>query len=450
MEDLEKIELGLRENLARKNYKSVKAIVADLLPADVFEIINDLNSTERVVVFRLLNKRVAAEVFTDLPIDQQSELLELLSEKQTTELFEELDPDDRADVLEEFPAGVVKQLLTLISPAEREMTARLLGYPENSAGRIMTPELVELRPTMTASEALEHIRLVGPNKEMIYICYVIGQYRKLRGAVSLREILFAPPGSKITDIMTKDPVCVSTQDDQEEVANIAVKYDLLAVPVVDAENRLVGIVTIDDLTDIIEEEVTEDVYRMAGIAELPESYFNTKTLVLFRRRFIWLVLLMVAQIFTGGILKHFESAMLSTVSLVFFIPMLMGTAGNAATQSATLVIRGLAIGEIDVRAIGRVLVRETGMGILLGLLLGAVGGLIALFLGGDVGRLYLAVSIAFMCTIFTANLVGAFLPLAFKRFGFDPAISSGPAITTVVDISGLVIYFLIAGSILNL
>ncbi len=449
MDETTEILPALRESLESKDYRTAKELVAQLHPADALELITELGTTERVIVFRLLYKQTAAEVFTDLPPDQQAILLELFTENQTAELFEEMDPDDRAFVLEEFPAGVVKELLGIISPAEREMTAALLGYPEDSAGRIMTPEDVDLRPTMTTKEAIDHIRRVGPNKEMIYICYVIGPYRKLRGTVSLREILFAQPDVLIRDIMTPNPVSVYTHDDQEEAASIAFKYDLLAVPVVDAENRLVGIITIDDLMDVFEEEVTEDIHRMAGMEELPESYFNTRMGVLFRSRMIWLVLLMIAQSFSGVILQHYEDALERMVALVYFVPMLIGTAGNTATQSAALVIRGLAVGEIDLKAVWRVLLRESLMGILLGVILGVLGGFIAYLMGKSVG-LFIIVSLAFMCTIFFASIVGAFLPLFFKRIGFDPAIASGPAITTVVDIVGLVIYFSISQIVFNL
>ncbi len=449
MEDVLEILPDLQEAIAKKQWRKANGMVAHLRPPDALALIMELGLTERAVVFRLLPKRVAAEVFTDLPPDQHALLLELFTEKQTAELFEEMDPDDRAEVLEELPAGVVKELLKIISPAEREMTARLLGYPEHSAGRIMTPEHVEVRPTMTAREAIEHIRRVGPNKEMIYIAYVISPFRKLKGTVSLRDMLFAPPEALILDIMTPNPVRVCTHDDQEEAANAAVKYDLLAVPVVDTEDRLVGVITIDDLTDVLAEEASEDAYRMAGIGTLPETYFNTRMTTLFRHRVIWLVLLMVAQIASGSVLKHYVESLSAVVALIFFIPMLAGSAGNTATQSATLIIRGLAVGEIDLRAVWRILARESLMGLFLGLLLGALSGCIAYIMGNDL-QMFIAVSIAFMSTVIVANLVGAFLPLVFKRLGFDPAVTSGPAITTVLDICSLTIYFSIAQLVFNL
>ncbi len=449
MEETREILSSLRENLENKDWHAVRTIVADIHPADALELITELRTTERVVVFRLLHKRIAAEVFTDLPPDQQSILLELFTESQTAKIFEEMDPDDRADVLEEFPAGVVRELLSVISPEERDMTARLLGYPENSAGRIMTPEYVEIRPRMKVSEALDHIRKTGQNKESIYICYVIGPYRKLKGVVSLRDMLFAHPDALIQDIMTSDPTKANTHDDQEDAASTAFKYDLIALPVVDNEDRLVGIITIDDLLDVVEEEATEDIHRMAAMEQLPESYFNTRLSVLFRNRAIWLLMLMVAQSISGVILKHYETALTTVVALIFFVPMLIGSAGNTATQSATLVIRGLAVGEIDIGGIWKVLMRESLMGVMLGVLLGLVGGLIAYVMGQD-PRMFVAVTLAFMLTIFFANIVGAFLPLVFKRIGFDPAITAGPAITTIIDITGLIIYFSIAAVVFNL
>lgn len=439
----------LTERIAAKNLRGVKELIEDLLPADALEVIQELGTTERVVVFRILPKRVAAEVFTELPPDQQAELLELFSDKQTAELFEQMDPDDRAEVLEEFPAGVVKDLLRVISPSERAMTAALLGYPENSAGRIMTPEFVDLRADMTVEEAIARIRRVGPDKETIYVCYVISPHRHLKGTVSLREILLAPADKRIEELMHPEPVTVHTRDDQEEVAATALRYDLLAVPVVDAENRLVGIVTVDDLLEVVEEEVSEDVYRMAGMEELPETYFDTRFITLFRRRFIWLLVLMAGQTIAGSILKHFEATLTAVVALVFFIPMLVGSAGSSGTQSATLMIRGLAVGDIDMSAVWRVLLRESLMGLLLGALLGIAGGAIAVGMGGD-PRLFAAVGLAFICTILTANVVGAFLPLLAKRIRWDPAVMAGPFITTVVDFTGLVIYFQIARAVFNL
>ena len=449
MDEIREILPILQETIRQKDWRTANAMVADLHPPDALELILEMDTSERVIVFRLLKKQTAAEVFTDLPPDQQQILLELFTEKQTAELLEEMDPDDRAEVLDELPAGVVKELLKAISPAEREMTAKLLGYPEGSAGRIMTPEFLEVRPNMTAAEAIQYVRRVGPNKELIYICYVISPHRKLKGTISLRELLFAPPESKVSDIMTPNPIRVYTHDDQEEPANAAVKYDLLAVPVVDNEERLVGVITIDDLTDVLAEEASEDVYRMAGMEELSESYFNTRAGTLFQRRVIWLLLLMVAQTISGGILKYHEASLSAVVALVFFLPMLAGSAGNTATQSAVLVIRGLAVGEIDLRALWRVILRESGIGIALGVILGLVGGIIAYFFGND-PRLFVAVSIAFMLSIFTANIVGAVLPMLFKRLGFDPAITSGPAITTILDITSLTIYFAVAQAVFNL
>lgn len=449
MDESREILEKLLEGLRKKDFREVKAVVSELHPADALELILELGTTDRVIVFRLLHKQTAAEIFTDLPPDQQAELLELFTEKQTAELFEEMDPDDRADVLEEFPAGMVTQLLKSISPAERQMTDILLGYPENSSGRIMTPEHVEVRPNWTAAQAIGHLRRVGANKEMIYICYVISSYRKLKGTVSLKDILLAPEDALISDIMNTNIFFVHTLDDQEEAALVAKKYDLLAVPVVDKEERLVGIITIDDLTDVIEEEASEDAYRMAAISELPESYFNTKIGTLFRKRIIWLVLLMFAQTISGGILKHFETTIQAVVALIYFVPMLAGSAGNSATQSATLIIRGIAVGEIDLKSISKIIVRESLTGILIGLVLGILGGTIAFFMGGD-PKLFATVSIAFMATILVTNLVGAMLPLLFKSMKLDPAVSSGPAITTIVDITGLMIYFSVARLMFNL
>ncbi|HEX9746636.1 MAG TPA: magnesium transporter [bacterium] len=438
-----------RELIDKRDFRALKDLLVDLHYADAVMLIEELDLKDRVIVFRVLPKRVAAEAFTYLPFDEQQQLLELFTDRQTAQMFEEMDPDDRADVLEEFPANVVRDLLKRISPEERMMTSQLLGYPENSAGRMMTPEFVDLKAEMSVDEAIEKIRRIGLQKETIYYLYVTSAHRKLKGTVSLRDIISAQPDVKIADIMAPDPVVANTHMDQEEVAAIAVKYDFLAVPVVDNENRLVGIVTIDDLVQVMEEEASEDVYRMAAMEELEDSYFDTSLPVLFRRRILWLILLVFAQAGTGALLKHYQEALTQVIMLVYFVPMLTGSSGNAGTQSAAIMIRGLATGEIEFNQIWRIIGREIAMGVILGLVLGIIGGSMSMILGND-PKLFLAVSIAFLLTIITGNFAGAFLPLLFKRIGFDPAVMSGPFITTIVDFSGVIIYFQIAKMIFNI
>ncbi len=449
MDKARKIKSRILDLIAERDFRGVKKLVVDLLPADALSLIEELDTLERVIVFRLLPKRTAAEVFTELPTEKETELLRLVPNKNLAVLFEQLDPDDRAAVLDEFPAGVVRDLLKVISPEERAMTSTLLGYPEDSAGRIMTPEYVDLHASMTVENAIERIRNVGPDRETIYTCYVIGPHRKLVGSVSLKDILLAPEGVILRDIMTPEPKTVSTHDDQEHAAAVGIRYDLLSVPVVDAESRLVGIITIDDITDVLHEEVGEDVYRMAGMEELENSYFNTGFFTLFRRRIFWLLLFMGAQAFAGGILRHYQDSMTEIIALIFFIPMLIGSAGNTGTQAATLVIRGLATGEINIAALGRVISRELLMGMLLGGLLGIAGGTIALLMGQE-PLLFVAVTISFMCTILTANVIGAGLPLLFEKLGLDPALMAGPVISTIVDVGGLLIYFQIAKVVFDL
>jgi len=357
--------------------------------------------------------------------------------------------DDRTALFDELPAKTVKKLLRHLSPEERQIANSLLNYKPFSAGRIMTPEFIDLKASMTAQEAIQHIRKEARNKETIYTCFVTDNERHLLGVVELEDLILANPETPVSVLMEDDPVYVTTDTDQEECAQIMSKYDLHALPVVDREKRLVGIVTFDDVLDVVEEEATEDFEKMAGIQPVEDTYLNTGILALSRKRFLWLLICILTEALTSSVLKNYSIALERVVALSFFIPLLIGTGGNAGTQSATLVIRGMTLGEIEWKNVGYIFARE----ILTGLLLGGALSLLA------VGRAYmlgtgtgvaLTVALALIAVVLIGNLAGALLPFVARLLRIDPAVMSGPFITTIVDVLGLIVYFEIAKRVLNL
>ena len=370
MENKLKNSEQITELLREKRLFELKDFLSKLLPFDITELIEPLEIGEKVILFRLLNKETAAEVFSLLEHDDQEELLTHFSTDKVKEIVEEMDPDDRAELFEELPEKMVKRLMWFLSPEERSLVNRLLGYPEDSAGRLMTPEFIELKKYRTAEEAIQKIRRIGLDKETIYNCYVVDEKGVLIGIVSLKDLLLASLQTLILDIMTTNFVSVITTDDQEEVAKVLADYDLNAIPVVDKDKKLVGIITVDDIVDVIHEEATEDVYKMAGIEAPDEPYFSTRFFVLGRKRALWLVILLVTSYLSSVVLKHFSPILEIVIPLAFFIPMLTGTCGNTGMQSATLIIRGLATGEIKMKDFLRLFTREIFMGGFLGIILG--------------------------------------------------------------------------------
>jgi len=427
-----------------KKFFELKNFLADVLSPDIVEIIHSLETSEQVIVFRLLSKEIAAEVFSLLELEDQEALLGHFRMEKVKDIIEEMDPDDRAELFEELPDEMVKRLFRLLSPEERSIVNQLLNYPEDSAGRLMTPEFIELKKDLTADEAIASIRRIGLDKETIYYSYVIDEKDILIGIVSLKDLLLAAPAQKIQDIMTTNIVYLNTMDDQEEAATVMAKYDLAALPVVDKDKKLVGIITVDDVVDVIQEEATEDFHKMAGIEAPDEPYFNTKFFLLGRKRVLWLIILLITSYLSSAVLKHYSNILQIIIPLAFFIPMLTGTCGNTGMQSATLIIRGLAIGEIKLNDFLRVISREILMGGFLGIILGIFSFIRAHFI--DVNPLIgVAVGAAVFISVIVANIIGAVLPLALKKFKIDPAISAGPFISTIIDVTTLILYFKIAG-----
>lgn len=439
----------LKELIDNKNLKELSSILRELHPADIVDIIRELESAERVIALRILDKKKIAEIFSLLHPEEEEELLRHFTEQRVKEILLEMDPDDRTQLLDELPASVVKKYLRLLPKEERDEANILLNYPPKSAGRVMTTEYVDLRTEMSVSEALEHIRKTGPDRETIYTCYAINEERILCGVVSLKDIILAKSDQKISKIMNKNVYKVNTVDDQEEVAKTIQRYDFLSVPVVDSENRLVGIITVDDILDIVEEEVTEDFHKMAAMQLPEEEYFRAGFFKHVSGRVVWLFVLVLAATVSGKLLQKYSLALSSVIALAYFIPMLMGAGGNIGAQSSTLVIRALATGELTLRHWGKVLWKEVCTGILIGTVLGLTAFIIAvIFLRNTMMGITVGVSVA--TVVLVGNMAGAITPLIFRYLKLDPAIVSAPLITTMIDVTGIIIYFEIARRILNI
>nr|WP_268753311.1 magnesium transporter [Dethiosulfovibrio salsuginis] len=434
--------------LERKCFSEAKEHLSAMEPADIAEGLEELSSTQMVLYFRLLPKDLAIEVFEVMRWDEQQRLIEHVTDKEVGEIIEDMSDDDRTVLLDELPAKTVKKLLLQLSPEERQLANRLLNYTEGSAGRVMTPEFIDLKKGMTAEEAVGRIRSVARKKETIYTCFVIDDARHLQGVVELEDLIMAGSKTEVESIMDDEPVYVNTTTDQEEVARVMSRYDLHTIPVVDKENRLVGIVTFDDVLDILEEEATEDFERMAGIQPVEDSYLDVNILTMARKRFMWLVICIITEAFTSTVLKHYSQTIQTVVALTYFIPLLIGTGGNAGTQAATLMIRGMTVGDITRKDIGKILLRETASGLLLGGALAVLGFARAMVLdtGFDVA---MVLTFAVVSVVLMGNLAGAILPLIARALKMDPAIMSGPFITTIVDVFGLIVYFEIARMVLK-
>ncbi|GAK59369.1 magnesium transporter MgtE [Candidatus Vecturithrix granuli] len=423
-----------------KQFDELKFVLIDLFSQDIAEIIEGLEDRNKGILFRLLPKNLAIEVFAHLAHSEQEDLLLSFSNSRIKEILEAMSPDDRTNLLEELPANIVKKWITLLSQQDRAIVNTLLNYPEKSVGRLLTPDYVDLRMWMTAQQAIERIRRIGLDKETVFYLYVIDEKRTLMGVVSLKKIVLAAPETLVSDLMFEDFLAVRASEDQEEAATLAQKYDLIALPVLDSENRLLGIVTIDDLMDVLEEEVTEDFHKMAAMTPLAKEYLKTGVLRLMSHRVIWLILLLFTSGISSSILKLYSHTIETVISLTFFIPMLLDTCGNTGAQSATLVIRGLATGEIESEDIFHVIKREILVGLLLGCVLGVLG-FVRVYISQQELWLSLSVGLTFLCSLVAATLAGSALPLIFGKFKIDPAVIAGPSITTIMDAVGLIIYF---------
>ena len=457
-ERFEIVEKALLAMLEEKKYATLRDILRTMNPSDIAAIFDDLENQQIPIVFRLLPKETAAETFVEMQPDAQELLIRGFSDNELKEVLDELYADDAADLVEEMPANVVKRILKNADPEMRNTINQLLRYPEYSAGSIMTTEYVTLRPTMTVEEAILRIRRQGVDKETIYTCYVTDSNRNLMGLVTVKDLLLADDDeTRIEDIMLTNLIFVNTFTDQEEVAKMLSHYHFLALPVVDGEGRMVGIVTFDDAMDVIEEEVTEDIEIMSGMLPSEKSYLKSNPFDLFKNRIPWLMLLMVSATFTGLIITGFEEALASVVVLTAFIPMLMGTGGNSGSQSSVTVIRALSLDELEFKDIGRVILKELGTAILCAIALGAVCFVkiylvdTLLFANPDITfQVNLVVCLALAVTVVIAKVVGCALPMIAKALKLDPAVMASPFITTIVDALSLLVYFMFANLLLGI
>ncbi len=436
----------LNELLAAGKFGTLKSELNELNEVDIAEFFGSLEPKQQLLVFRILSKDMSAEVFAYLEPDDQINIVNLITDRELSELVDELFLDDTVDFLEEVPANVVTRVLKAADKETRQLINRFLSYPENSAGSIMTIEMVQLHDYLTVEEAIENIRRTGIDKETIYTCYCIDKARHLVGTIDLSELIFNDGNTLLSDIMEEDAslISVNTHDDQEYVAEIVTKYDLLSAPVTDKENRLVGIVTIDDVIDVIEEEVTEDFEKMAAMTPSDDEYLKTGVFKLAKNRIVWLLILMISGTFTGKIIEGYETLLAGFVALTASMPMLMGTGGNAGSQASTLIIRGLAVGEIEIKDYFKIVMKELRVAAVCGVVLGAANILrMYLFSEGTI-EVFLVVSLAMFIAIVVAKLIGCSLPIFAKIVKLDPALMAGPMIATLVDIVTLVIYFALA------
>lgn len=456
-ERFEIVQKALLSMLEEKKYVTLRDILVTMNPSDVAGLFDGLEDKQIPILFRLLPKEQAAETFVELDPDAQELLIRGFSDNELKEVMDELYADDAVDIVEEMPANVVKRILKQADPELRSSINQLLRYPEYSAGSLMTTEYVSLRPHMTVEEAILRIRRQGVDKETIYTCYVTEQDRKLIGLVTVKDLLLAEDDeTKISDIMVTNLIYVTTQTDQEQVAQMFSKYNFLALPVVDREQRMVGIVTFDDAMDVLQEEATEDIELMSGMTPSEKPYLKSSPFDLFKNRIPWLMLMMVSATFTGLIITSFEDALAAQVALTAFIPMLMDTGGNSGSQSSVTVIRALSLGELKFRDLGIVLWKELRTAVLCGLALAAVCFakiwlVDKLLLGNNNITLMvdMVVCLTLLVTVFTAKMVGCVLPMLAKAIHLDPAVMASPFITTIVDALSLLVYFLFAKILLG-
>ncbi len=438
------------ELLEEKQYRQLRESLEDINPADIALILEELDENSRAVVFRLLSKTSAAESFVELESSTQSTLIRVFSDRELKEIVSELYVDDFVDIVEEMPANVVRRILNQTDDKTRRVINEMLKYPDDSAGSVMTVEYVALKSGMTVADALANIRRTGIDKETIYTCYVVDSNRHLLGVVTAKSLLLADSDEVIDNLAERDIISVTTLEDREDVAKKFAKYDLLAIPVVDSENRLVGIVTVDDAIDVLEEETTEDMEKMAAITPTDKPYFHTSVIETWLKRIPWLLLMMVTATFTGLVIQSYETALAAQVTLTAFIPMLMGTAGNSGSQASVSVIRALSLGDVALRDVFRVISKEIRVAVLCGVTLAAAN-FVKMLIFDNVGVIISAVvCITLAVTVILAKLIGCVLPILAKRIGFDPAVMAAPFITTVVDTLSLLVYFNVATTLLGI
>ena len=440
----------IEEHISKGEISFLREILTEMNVVDTAQIMEELADKSRLTVFRVLPKDISAEVFSYLEPDTQADIVRMITDAELERLLDEMFLDDTVDFLEEVPANVVTRVLAHSDPETRKLINRFLKYPEDCAGSLMTIEMVHLRTSLTAAQAIEKIRKTGVDKETVYTCYCIDREHHLLGSVPLLSLLLCDENALVGDIMEDDAqlISVNTLDDREYVVEVVKKYDLLSVPVVDNENRLVGIITVDDIVDVIEEEVTEDFEKMALLAPSDDEYLKTGVFKLARNRILWLLILMISGTFTGKIIEGYETLLAGFVALTASMPMLMGTGGNAGSQVSTLIIRGLAVGEIEIKDYLKIVLKELRVASVCGLVL-AVANILRMYLFCEgTFEVFLVVSLAMFCAIVVAKLIGCSLPIFAKIVKLDPALMAGPMIATLVDIVTLVIYFGLAKAFL--
>ncbi len=449
----ELVRSQLQALLEQDNFRGAKALLVPVQPADIAEAIEGLPDTMQAIAFRLLSKDEAIEVYENLDSPVQQSLIEEFKRQDLIDIVDKMSPDDRVRLFDELPAKVVRRLLEQLSLQERQATALLLGYGAQTAGRIMTPEYIALKENWTLGRALDHIRAQADLSETVYYVFVTNSARRLTGILSLRQLVLGQSEQTIGEIMTREVVSVQTSTDQEEVARVIQHYDFLVVPVVDTENRLVGIITVDDVIDILEEEATEDIYTLGGVQSGGENYFQSNLLDVARKRVVWLSVLLITNTVTAAVIQSQQDILQKVVVLASFIPLLIGTGGNVGAQSSTVVIRGLNTNELKIKNAATVIRREAVAGAFLGLMLGIVVTAWAYVLqGGDPSDLPVAltVGISLVGISVLASSAGAALPFLFQSLGLDPALMSAPFITTVVDVIGVLIYLNLARYVLRI
>lgn len=447
------------ELIGEKKYARLRELLSEMNPADIAQILEDVPERELPVIFRILPKELAAEVFVEMDSQMQQLLIEAFSDTELREVMDELFMDDTVDIIDEMPATVAKRILSQTDANTRKMINQLLAYPDDSAGSIMTTEYVDLKKNMTVDAAFDRIRKIGLDTETIYTCYVTDASRRLLGIVTVKDLLLNEKTCVIGDIMDENIIFANTLDDKEEVAGQFEKYDLMALPVVDKENRLVGIITVDDAIDVIQDEATEDIEKMAAILPSDKTYFRTGVFSTFKARIPWLLLLMISATFTGAIISGFEEKLTVLPALIAFIPMLMDTGGNSGSQSSVTILRGISLGDIEFKDIGRVIWKELRVALCCSAVLATVN-FAKMWLVDylmlhtfDPGRQFAEIGVVCVTLFFTvivAKLIGCVLPIIAKKIGFDPAVMASPFITTIVDAISLFIYFNIAIAVLGI
>ena len=446
--DFEERREELQGYLEHRQIKRLRQTLDEMNEFDVAEFLTELEPPQMAMVFRMLSKEQAAEVFANLEVEEQEHIINSITDTELGNIIEELYVDDAVDMMEELPANVVKRVMRTATPETRNLINQFLKYPENSAGSIMTAEFVDLKKYMNVKESIARIRRIGEDKETIYTCFVTSADRKLEGIVTVKDLLLSDDEAVISDIMDSNVICAKTTDDQEEVSALISDYDLLAVPVVDTEGRLVGIVTVDDVIDVMEAEATEDMEKMAAILPSEKPYLKTGVFTMVKNRIPWLLVLMFSSMVSSAILLHYESVYVAVPLLTALMPMLTGTGGNAGSQASTLAIRGMATGEVEPRDILRVLWKECRVALVCGSILAAVN-FVRIWLTYDDMGVAAILGLSLLVTVLLAKTIGSALPIAAKVCRLDPAVMASPLITTLVDAVSLMVYFNIAKAILG-